>query len=504
VTGLAVVALIFGAVMLSSWASRPSYVPLFSNLAASDASAITDKLNSRRASFKLTDGGQTILVPQKDVYQLRLDMSKEGLPTGGVSGYSLLDKQGITTSEFQQNVDYKRAIEGELTKTISSIDGVQAAVVQVVIPRDSVFTSDEHQPTASVMVRTAPNKPLGPETVQAIVHLVAASVEGLTPQAVTVVDASGKVLSAPGEDGQIDAASSLRASQTAAFEQRLASSVQDVLAPVVGSGHAVVRVNADLDFDSRNTQKETYVGDGTTPPLSEGTVKETYEGSGGTTGGVLGPDNIAVPSGAGGTSTYSKEQNTRNNAVGRVVEQIKSAPGQVNRLSVAVLLDEKTAAAIDMSSVQGLVANAAGIDTTRGDSVQVSVLPFDTSNADEVKKALKDAKAASDRAKLMNYGRDALIALIVIAGILLGLRRSRAAAVPAPLSPDDMRELEEARRLLALTAASRDEEAELALPAPREPLAIQASVADEIGDLVERQPEEVAQLLRGWLADRRS
>jgi flagellar M-ring protein FliF len=340
--------------------------------------------------------------------------------------------------------------------------------------------------------------------VQAIVHLVAASIEGLTPQGVTVVDAAGRVLSAAGEDGQLDTASNLRSSQTAAFEQRLASSVQELLAPVVGAGHAVVRVNADLDFDSRNTQKETYVGDDTTPPLAEGTVKETYEGTGTATGGVLGPDNIAVPSGPGGNSTYSKEQNTRNNAVGRVVEQIKSAPGQVNRLSVAVLLDEKSAASIDMTEVQGLVANATGIDTTRGDSVQVSALPFDTTGADEVKKALKDAKSASDRAKLMNYGRDALIALVVIAGILIGLRRSRAAAVPAPLSPEDMRELEEARRLLALTAANRDEAADPALPAPREPLAIQASVADEIGDLVERQPEEVAQLLRGWLADRRS
>ena len=202
VTALVVVGLIVGAYLFSGWASKPSYTPLFSNLAASDASAITDKLTAAKEPYKLADGGSTILVPQKDVYQLRLDMAKANLPTGGVSGYSLLDKGGITTSQFQQNVEYQQALEGELTKTIEAIDGVNAAVVHVVLPSNDVFTDDSSKPTASVLVTTDPSKPLGASQVQAIVHLVASSVEGLDPNNVTVADSQGDILSVAGDDGQ--------------------------------------------------------------------------------------------------------------------------------------------------------------------------------------------------------------------------------------------------------------------------------------------------------------
>ncbi len=507
VTALAVVGLLLGGLALSKWASQPSYTPLFSNLAASDASAISDKLNARKESFKLADGGQTILVPGKRVYQLRLDMSKDGLPTGGVSGYSLLDKQGITTSEFQQNVEYKRAIEGELAKTITAIDGVQAAVVHVVIPTQDLFAADDRKPTASVLVQTSANKQLGTEQVQAVVHLVAASVEGLTPEAVTVADSTGRMLNTPGQDGRLDAASSIRSQQTADFEQRLSRSLNELLVPVVGAGHVVTQVSADLDFDSRNTQTEKYIPDPSAPPISETTTKETYTGTGAASGGVLGPDNIAVPTGTGGDSSYSKEGTTKNNALGREVASVKTAPGQIKQLHVAVLIDKATGGSVDTSQVQALVATAAGLDTTRGDSVQVSLMPFDDTAAKAAAKELRAAQSASDRNKLVGYGRDGLLALLAIAAVLLGLRRARGKATDAIDSFDAQAELEEARRLLALQAgaALREQDPAALAAAPHESvLALRPGLGDEIGDLVERQPEEVAQLLRGWLADRRS
>src|SRR6185437_7296327 len=220
ITALVVVGLIVGAYLFSGWASKPTYTPLFSNLAASDASAITDKLSAAKEPYKLSDGGSTILVPQKDVYQLRLDMAKANLPTGGVSGFSLLDKGGITTSQFQQNVEYQQAIEGELVKTIEAIDGVSAAVVHVVLPDNDVFSSDSSKPTASVLVPTGPSKPLGGGQVQAIVHLVASSIEGLDPNDVTVADSHGNVLSAPGVQG-VSGASSMQDQETAAYESRV-------------------------------------------------------------------------------------------------------------------------------------------------------------------------------------------------------------------------------------------------------------------------------------------
>src|SRR3954467_13351372 len=142
ITGLAVVALAMGGMFFSSWASKPTYTPLFSNLQPSDAAAVTQKLTSNKVPYKLADGGQTVMVPQNQVYQQRLNLSASGLPTGGTQGYSLLDKQGITTSEFRQRVDYQRALEGELSKTISVIDGVAAATVHLVIPPDDVFAND--------------------------------------------------------------------------------------------------------------------------------------------------------------------------------------------------------------------------------------------------------------------------------------------------------------------------------------------------------------------------
>ncbi|MGH8890396.1 MAG: flagellar basal-body MS-ring/collar protein FliF, partial [Acidothermaceae bacterium] len=267
VTVLVVVGLLVGGYLFSSWASKPTYTPLFSNLAATDASAITDKLTASKEPFKLADGGGTIMVPQKDVYQLRLDMAKNNLPASGQSGFSLLDKGGITTSQFQQNVEYQQALEGELVKTIESIDGVSAAVVNLVLPSDDVFSDDSKKSTASVLVTNDPSKPLSAGQVQAIVHLVASSVEGLDPNDVTVADSQGNVLSAPGVNGTLSGASSMQDQQTAAYEQRVSNAVQALLVPLVGAGHAQVQVNATLNFDSQQTTSEQYVqpSPGTTP-----------------------------------------------------------------------------------------------------------------------------------------------------------------------------------------------------------------------------------------------
>src|SRR5256884_3844646 len=195
VTLFGIVALVVGGVLFANWASTPAYAPLFSNLSSTDASAIVDKLTSGGTPYQLTDGGATIMVPQSQVYDLRLKMSGQGLPAQNDTGYSLLDKQGVTTSDFMQNVDYQRALEGELDKTIKSINGVQAATVHLALPPKDVFATDTQKPTASVLVTTSLGRTLSPDQVQSIVHLVAASVVGLDPNQVTVADAAGNVLS---------------------------------------------------------------------------------------------------------------------------------------------------------------------------------------------------------------------------------------------------------------------------------------------------------------------
>jgi flagellar M-ring protein FliF len=511
---LALVGLVGGGFVFTRWAATPSYTPLYGNLAAADAASITTELNSRGVAYRLADGGATIMVPQDSVYQLRLDMSSKGLPTQGAPGYSLLDKQGITTSEFRQRVDYQRALEGELDKTIGSIDGVQAAVVHLVIPADDLFTADASKPTASVLLRGKPGAKFSPQQVQAIVHLVASSVEGLQPEAVTVADASGKVLSTAGSDGS---GGDAQASKSKEFEDGLARSIEAMLTPVAGSGGAVVRVNASLDFDERSTTTERFEKpDPTAPLLSESTSKETFAGPGsGSTGGVLGGTAGATTT-PGASSNYQKDQADRSFAVGKVTEQVKAAPGRVSRLSVAVLLDRKTKAA--PAEIQALVTAAAGIDPARGDVVEVRQLTFDTSEAKAADAQAKKEAAAKSRGQLLGLARTVGVLLIVLVALFLAWRSAKRASVtrypmPGALPAGSSTDVE--TLMAAMTAAAARPQVAPApseslppgppAPAPAAPLTIGTSaVSDEVGELIDRQPEEVAQILRGWLADRRS
>jgi flagellar M-ring protein FliF len=505
VTAIALVALLVAGAAFTSWAAKPAMVPVFTNLASGDAAAITEELTTRGIKYQLEAGGSTVLVPQKDVYQLRLDLSAAGLPQGGKAGYELLDGQGITTSEFRQRVDYQRALEGELTKTIASIEGVEAATVHLVMPEEALFSEDGRQPSASVLVKTKPGKTLSGGQVQAVVNLVSSSVEGLVPEQVTLADANGTVLSAAGEDGANAAAGDARAVQTASFEKDLQTSVQEMLTPIVGSGKAVVRVKATLDFDKRATTSERFnPEDKQAPATSESVTTEVYEGGGQIVGGVLGPENVGNPALGGGESNYEKGQESRTLAVDKVTEQVQSAPGKVERLSVAVVLDAEAAGVIAPAQVEQLVAAAAGIDRERGDVVEVSRMAFDDTAAKAAEEEFAKIAAAEKAAERWTLIRT--VGVLLVVGLLLlyalrTMRRDRRTDVEIPYDMQAMQLSLEAEEAAALAAAERR-----ALEPP--PVSAEEkhrlTIQGEIGELVERQPEEVAQLLRGWLADRRS
>src|SRR5690348_7548976 len=234
VTIAAVIALVVGAYFFATWASKPTYSILFNNLSTKDASAIVESLQKSGTSYELANDGQTIMVPQDQVNSLRLSLSGEGLPGESDTGYALLDQQGITTSDFMQHTNYQRALQGELANTIKSIDGVEAATVNLVLPQKDVFADNQDKTTASVLVQSAPNKPLSGEKVQAIVHLVASSVEGLDPTQVTVAGADGKILSTGGGQAVATGGDSGADSQTVSFQNRLNQSLQNMLDSVVG------------------------------------------------------------------------------------------------------------------------------------------------------------------------------------------------------------------------------------------------------------------------------
>ena len=508
VTIFAIVALAIGGYFFATWASKPSYSALFSNLSSKDASAIVESLQKAGTPYELSNGGSTIMVPQDQVYDLRLQLAGEGLPGESDTGYALLDQQGITTSDFMQHTNYQRALEGELSSTIKSIDGVEAATVHLVIPQKDVFADDQSKTTASVLVQYSPTKPLAAQQVQAIVHLVASSVEGLDPTQITVAGADGKVLSTGGGAAVATGAGSDGGgdSQTVAFQNRLNASLQNMLDSVVGPGNTVVTTTAELDFDQTETKTRTYTSDPSVAALSESISREAYNnGAGAAPGGVLGPDNVQVPNGntsTAGANQYENSQTTRNNAVNQVDETRQSAPGQVKKLAVAVLMNATTAGTVDSAQVQQLVSVAAGIDPTRGDSVAVAAMPFDTSAAENAKQALAQSAKAETAAKQESLIKTAALGLLVVILLFLAWRASRRAKKRKALSPAELAHLE---RMQAALEAQRLAELNAVIPSPaiEGPTVHELALEErqrEIEQMVEDQPEEMATLLRGWLA----
>jgi flagellar M-ring protein FliF len=501
-----IAALVLAAFMVFRWVSTPNYAPLYSNLASEDASAIVDELNAEGTPYQLADGGGTIMVPRDDIYSTRISLSGKGLPQqSGADGYSLLDGQDISTSEFQEQTDFKRAMEGELANTIEAVDGVNTAVVHLALPQKEVFADEQDPPTASVLIDTATGTTFAPEQVQAVVHLVASSIDGLVPADVTIADASGKVLSNGSEDGSLGA--STRDTQVADFQKNTSKRIQSMLDQVLGVGNSIVQVTADLDFDKAISESTTYDTKNEAPVLSSSESSEKYSGpAGGTTAtGVVGPDGQMDSfgnAGAGANSAYTKRSVTQDNGVGKTVEHRENAPGSVNSLHVGVALDTTAAQAINAADVQNLIEATVGINTRRGDTVEVSVMPFDRTGdeaaAAELAAAAKAAADAEKWAMVRNIGIAVAILAIVLLAWLSARRRAKKKEEQTAYLVEQLR-LDAAER--AASAIELEPNPALAaLEAAEHNLA--DDMRNELAGLADGQPEDVATLLRGWLVER--
>jgi len=533
VVAVAVVALLMGAVALSRWASQPSWAPLYSDLSGADANAVVEELDARGVQHRLTDGGSTVLVPQNKVYDLRVALAGKGLPAAEGDSYSVLDKQGMTATDFQQNVAYRRALESELGRTLESISGVQTAIVHLAIPEPDVFATQDTKPTASVLLSLTPGTSLSNEQVRSITHLVSHSVENLTTDNVTVTDGQGHLLSTTqtGADGAASSASETD-QRTAQFENRMNDKVQKMLDTVLGPGKAVVRVNATLNYDTQDTTSERYVQENGVNPLSESTTTETYTGTGANAGGALGrtwPDLTSSASGTG-TGDYSREEKTVNNSVGKIVSRTQAAPGGVRRLSAAVVLDSTTngqgqAAAVTPQQVQALVSNAVGLDTTRGDTVQVTSLPFDQTTTQAAQEELARAAADARTRGYIDLGTRAAAVLAVLI-VLLAIRRRRrkasraaeaagkaaaeaarvravASDLPPPLMDEHVLSAEQRRLVAALPELPSTPPAAAEAETGPSPAIEREHLRKEVSQLVDNQPDDVAQVIQGWLSQRK-
>ncbi|MFN8074712.1 MAG: flagellar basal-body MS-ring/collar protein FliF [Kineosporiaceae bacterium] len=509
IVAVAVVGLVLGAVFLSRLVAQPALTPLFGNLSGSDANAIVEQLQASGVKYELTDGGHTVMVPQSQVYDLRVQMSGKGLPAGSDSaGYSLLDsKGGLTQTDFQQNVTYRRALEGELSKTLQAMDGVNTAVVHLALPKKDVFATEQDRPTASVLLQLRPGVAIGRDQVRSVTHLVAGSVEGLSPDDVTVTDSTGKLLSSPetGVNGASSAAGEAD-QQTAAFEARRAGEVQAMLDRVLGPGHATVQVNATLNFDSTETVSEKYQPIPSVSPTAESSSDELYNSAVSGNGGALGqtwPTLSPQPS-ATGAGSYRKSNGAKQVPIDKSVVRSQGAPGKVEKLSAAVILDAKADPAPDPAKVQALVEKALGIDTTRGDSVQVDSMAFDTTAAAASAKELATQAKQAQLDSYLDLGKKSgLVLLGLIMLFLLSRRGKKKAKVSATVADLPASPFGGGNMLIpaqpgpaAITATIE------ALPSADELAAERERIRERVATLVDNQPEDVAAVIQSWLSER--
>ena len=377
---------------ITAVSTRTTYNTLYTGLQEKDLGDIVAKLQEGKVPYQLAGDG-TVQVPSTDVAELRLKMASAGLPKGGSVGYEIFDQNRLGGSEFQERLNFRRALQGELERTICQLTQVEQARVHIALPERALFTEQQEKPTASVTLKLRPGYTLNQGEVSSIVHLVSSSVEGLPKENVTIVDTSGTLLSSGGNDfAGGDAALASRLQLQSQVENHYQQAIQSVLDQIVGPGKAVTRVSAQLDFDQRQAQEESYKpeGDGKGVLESSRENRETYQGAGpGRTGAVgtpgvrqLAPAPATPPTTTPTTATgnprtdgYEHVESDTRYRVSKHVETITATPGTVKRLSVAVFVDERVPLP-NMVDLTKAIAASAGVQEARGDQVVVQKVPF--------------------------------------------------------------------------------------------------------------------------------
>lgn len=408
--------------VLVSWVNTPSYSIAYTGLSEADAAQIVQKLDDNNIPYQLKNSG-SIEVPSDQVYTTRLLMAREGLPQSSTVGYELFSGTSMLgMTEFSQKVNYQRAIEGELERTIGSLDSVQTVRVHLVTPEKSLLSSDQLLSTASVTIQIKPGRTLDSSQVRAVTHLVASSVEGLKSENVVVVDSEGNML-ADGMGTASESDQSLKDDQRAAelaYAAEVQKNVQNILDTILGPNRSVVKATVEMDWTQREITSNTFAP--TEVAIRSSQIINESSSDGGATGGVAGAvSNLPTPvatTTANGNSTYQRSEETLNYEVSQTQLHEVIAPGKVNRVSVSVMVDNITDAT-QMTSIKSAVEVAAGIDSTRGDKIVVESFAFDRTAMD----ALSADLAKQQQQELyMQIGMAVATAMAVLALLFVILR----------------------------------------------------------------------------------
>jgi flagellar M-ring protein FliF len=426
------------------WSQQTPYSVLFSNLQSQDASNIVNQLKSQKIPYQISDGGAAILVPSSVVDETRLMLAGNGLPSQGTVGFEIFDKSNpLGMTDFTQQLDYQRALQGELTRTIQQVRGVNQAWVNLVLPQSSLYTATQQNPTASVTLRLNSNTTLDPGQIKAIMHLVSSAVQGLKLEDVTVVDTDGhtlsdEVLNTLSNTGVTLATVGNALDVERSYEQKLSQQATSMLNDVLGPAKAVVNVNANLNWDQIQ-QDSTLYGQAPNPIANQTTNSISSNGQSGTpTSGPPGTGTNLVPTPTattnGTNSSYNQTQSNTVYNVSQTVQHLTKAPGSVQRLTVAVFVDGQFSTQT-LGQLQESVANAVGLNTTRGDQITITALPFNRSVTDAAQAALQASQQQAQQEAIIRG-----IALIIasLAMVIFAIRATRKRPARQVASPSIM------------------------------------------------------------------
>jgi flagellar M-ring protein FliF len=528
---VAVVAIVAGS---AYWVNAPTYTLLFSDMDSESAGAVVTKLKAEKVQYILDEGGRSVRVPSDRADELRLSFASSGMPATGRIGFEIFDRTAFGTTEFLEHVNYRRALEGELARTIGTITEVSSARVHIAMAKDSLMVGESQPAKASVVLKLRNSKPLAPATVAGIASLVAASVESLRPEAVVIVDTFGRPLSQKPDDAD-DPGSGLQLDKQRRLEKELSARVVALIEPIVGAGRVRANVAARLVSESAEQTEERF--DPETVLKSRQTTTDIGSTAGGTQIAAGARANIPPNSSTAGngpqtatptTQTASRSTENTTYEVSKVTTHRLLPRGQVERLSVAVVLDDERTAikdakgkvtiankpvpAADIQRIQKLVASSVGLDTDRGDQLTVENIAFDDQNLDDTPTGNWFQRNVTP---LTNVGSNAVnslwrfAAVVIIAWFAFSMiiKPITARAIGGELMPAPVTEIPEeiAGGAAVRTVADLEGEIEAELEA-----GVLAKAADNrrlavmtkrIAKVAEQEPEHVAQLVRTWLTD---
>ncbi len=406
ILGAVVIAVVVGGLLSLTTAGKDaSYKVLFSGLNQADAGEVVTKLKDQRIPYKLSDDGGAILVPASQVYEVRLTLAGEGLPRGGGVGFEIFNQTSFGQTDFVQRLNYQRALQGELARTIMNFQQVLEARVHIATPKESVFVEDQKPPTASISVKLRGRDKLSEHEILSIVNLVASAVPGLTTDNITLVDTSGRLLFRKQADGE-GVLTGNQLEYEMKIEDTLRQKVESMLEEVVGVDRVRARVTADMDFNKVDRTEESFDPEAQVV-RSEQMLTETDQRGGPTPEGIPGvkgelatfAEEGGGAAGKGAATGYTRNNVTRNYEISKQIKHIQDKGGSVKKLSIAVMVDGTYEKSVDkdgktslkykprspeeMRNLEKLVKNAVGFDEERGDQVEVASLPFALSSVPE-------------------------------------------------------------------------------------------------------------------------